>query len=45
MNDKRTIYEVPAVQIMALNIETRILDASLSAGRNDYGTAITDSWD
>ena len=37
-------YEAPVAQVIEVNMEARILDASLTGTRNDYGTAVEDTW-
>ena len=45
MNEKKFLYEPPVTQVVAVNLEARILDVSLEGIREDYGTAITETWD
>ena len=45
MDDKKMFYESPVIQVIEMNMETIILDASLSGTRRDYGTANEDTWD
>ena len=44
MNEKRQFYEAPVTQVIEVEMETRILDASLNGQRENYGTAIEDTW-
>ena len=37
-------YEAPVAQVIEVNMEARILDASLNGNRNDYGTAVEETW-
>ena len=37
-------YEAPVAQVIEVNREARILDASLTGTRNVYGAAVEDTW-
>ena len=37
-------YVAPEVQVIEIELEGRILDASLNGNRNDYGTAVEETW-
>ena len=37
-------YEAPVAQVIEVNMEARILDASLNGNRNDYRTAVEETW-
>ena len=45
MDDKKSLYESPEIQVFVVNVEARILNASLEGSRNGYGTAIEENWD
>ena len=44
MDDEKLFYECPVTQVIEMNMEASILDASLSGTRRDYGTANEDTW-
>lgn len=45
MHEKNKYYQDPATQVMAVDLQNRILETSLNADRAGYGTAIEEKWD
>ena len=41
---EKLIYDAPEVETIELNVEGRLLDGSIEATRQSYGTAETDTW-
>ena len=44
MNGEKFLYEPPVSQVVMVDMENRILDVSLNGTREDYGTAIEETW-
>ena len=45
MNKKQQMYETPVTDITLVNTEEDLLQGSIKASRDSYGTAQTDEWD
>jgi hypothetical protein len=44
MDTKKQSYEAPSMMVVAVKMETQLLDASLNATREGYGAAQEEEW-
>ena len=45
MDEKQPFYDPPVAEVIKVNAEACILQDSVRATRQSYGTALTDEWD